>query len=43
MSFDEGKITFQEADRRYAKLRREQESGSLSNEEFDAELKQLMV
>jgi hypothetical protein len=43
MSFDEGKITFQEADRRYAKLRREQESGSLGDEEFDAELKQLMV
>jgi hypothetical protein len=43
MRFDEGKITFQEADRRYAKLRREQESGSLGDEEFDAELKQLMV
>jgi t-SNARE complex subunit (syntaxin) len=43
MRSEEGKTTFQEADRRYAELRREHESGSLGDEELDAELKQLMV
>lgn len=36
-------MDFQEADRRYAKITRRQETGGLTQEEFDEELKQLMV
>ena len=36
-------ITFQEADRRYAELKRQRESGILSDEEFGARLRGLMV
>lgn len=36
-------ITFQEADRRYAELKRQHEGGELSDEEFAARLRELMV
>jgi hypothetical protein len=36
-------MSFEEADRRYAELRRQRDSGALSAEEFDAQLKQLMI
>lgn len=36
-------MDFQEADRRYTEITRRQETGSLTREEFDEELKQLMV
>ena len=36
-------MDFQEADRRYAEITRRQETGGLTQEEFDEELKQLMV
>jgi hypothetical protein len=36
-------VDFQEADRRYAEITRRQETGVLTQEEFDEELKQLMV
>jgi hypothetical protein len=36
-------VDFQEADRRYAEITRRQETGGLTQEEFDEELKQLMV
>jgi hypothetical protein len=36
-------VDFQEADRRYTEITRRQEIGGLTQEEFDEELKQLMV
>ena len=36
-------MDFREADRRYAEITRRQETGILTQEEFDEELKQLMV
>lgn len=36
-------MDFQEADRRYTEITRRQQTGSLTWEEFDEELKQLMV
>jgi hypothetical protein len=36
-------VDFQEADRRYAEIKRRHETGSLTQEEFDEELKHLMV
>jgi hypothetical protein len=36
-------LSFQEADRRYVEIRRCYEAGDLTDEEFDEELKQLMV
>jgi hypothetical protein len=35
--------SFQEADRRYAELMRQRDAGSISDEEFDAQRRQLMV
>jgi hypothetical protein len=43
MDFREDKIGFQEADRRYAELKRQRDSGTISDEEFDAQRQQLMV
>lgn len=43
MDFREDKIDFQEADRRYAELKRRRDSGTISDEEFDAQRQQLMV
>jgi PASTA domain/Short C-terminal domain len=43
MDFREDKIGFQEADRRYAELKRRRDSGTISDEEFDAQRQQLMV
>jgi hypothetical protein len=36
-------VDFQEADHRYAEIKRRQETGGLTQEEFDEQLKQLMV
>jgi tetratricopeptide (TPR) repeat protein len=36
-------VDFQEADRRYAKIKRHQEAGGLTQEEFDRQLEALMV
>jgi hypothetical protein len=36
-------LSFQEADRRYAELTRQRDDGSISDEEFDAQRRQLMV
>lgn len=41
-SEDQG-VDFREVDRRYAELKQRQESGGLTQEEFDEQLKQLMV
>ncbi len=43
MDFRERKVNFQEAERRYAELMRQRDAGSISDEEFDAQRKQLMV
>ncbi len=43
MDFKEREINFEEADRRYAELKRQLDAGSISTEEFDAQRKQLMV
>ena len=43
MDFIEREIDFEEADRRYAELKRQLDAGSISTEEFDAQRKQLMV
>lgn len=43
MDFDERKIDFEEADRRYAELKHQLDTGSISTEEFDAQRRQLMV
>lgn len=39
---DQG-VDFQEAERRYAEIKQRHEAGTLTNEEFDEQLKQLMV
>jgi hypothetical protein len=36
-------VNFQEADRHYAELKRQHDEGTLSTEEFDAQLQQMMV
>ena len=36
-------VNFQEADRRYIELKRQLDAGTISTEEFDAQLRQLMV
>jgi hypothetical protein len=43
MDFREREIDFREADRRYAELKRQLDAGTISTEEFDAQLRQLMV
>ncbi len=43
MDFREREIDFQEADRRYAELKRQRDVGTISDEEFDARRRQLMV
>jgi beta-lactam-binding protein with PASTA domain len=43
MDFREREIDFEEADRRYAELKRQLDAGNISTEEFDAQRKQLMV
>src|SRR5919206_935078 len=43
MDFRGRKIDFREADRRYAELQRQLDAGTISTEEFDAQLRQLMV
>ena len=43
MVFRKHEIGFREADRRYAELKGQHEVGSISDEEFDAQLKQIMV
>ena len=43
MDFREREVDFREADRRYAELTRQRDAGSISDEEFDAQRKQLMV
>src|SRR5919199_169412 len=43
MDFKEREIDFREADRRYAELKRQLDAGTISTEEFDAQLRQLMV
>jgi hypothetical protein len=43
MVFRKHEIGFREADRRYAELKGQHEAGSISDEEFDAQLKQMMV
>jgi uncharacterized caspase-like protein len=37
------RLSFQESDRRYVEIKRRYEAGSLTDEEFDEQLKQLMV
>ena len=41
--FEDQGVDFREVDRRYAELKQRQESGGLTQEEFDEQLKQLMV
>src|SRR5215210_3567773 len=43
MDFRERGISFREADRRYAELKRQLDAGTISTEEFDAQRRQLMV
>jgi hypothetical protein len=43
MDFREHELDFREVDRRYAGLKRQLEAGTISDEEFDDQLKQLMV
>lgn len=43
MNFTVREMSFQEADRRYAELTREHDAGSISDQEFDAQRRQLMV
>jgi Short C-terminal domain len=43
MEHKERKIDFREADRRCAELKQQHEAGAISDEEFDAQRKQLMV
>jgi hypothetical protein len=40
---EDQQVDFQEADRRYAEIKRRHEAGSLTDEEFDEQLKELMV
>jgi hypothetical protein len=41
--FEDQGVDFQEADRRYAEIKRRHEAGTLTDEEFDEQLKELMV
>jgi hypothetical protein len=43
VEFKVREMGFQEADRRYAELTRQRDAGSISDEEFDAQRRQLMV
>ena len=43
MNFRVREVSFQEADRRYAELTQQHDEGSISDEEFDAQRRQLMV
>jgi hypothetical protein len=43
MDSTEREIDFREADRRYAELKRQRDAGSISDEEFDVQLQQLIV
>ncbi len=43
MDFRRREVNFQEADRRYAELKRQLDAGTISTEEFDAQRQQLMV
>ena len=43
MDFRVRELSFQEADRRYAELTRQRDDGSISDEEFDAQRRQLTV
>lgn len=43
MDFEERKIDFREADRRYAELNRQLDAGSISTEDFEAQRRLLMV
>ena len=43
MDFEERKINFQDADRRYAELKRQYDAGAISTEEFDTQLRKLRV
>ncbi|CAN5562862.1 hypothetical protein BH24ACT21_BH24ACT21_01740 [soil metagenome] len=43
MDFKEQELDFQEADRRYAELKQQRDTGSISNDEFDTQFQQLMV
>jgi hypothetical protein len=43
MDFREREVDFQEADRRYAELKRQLDTGTISTEEFDAQRRRLMV
>ena len=43
MDFRRREVDFREADRRYAELKRQHDAGIISDEEFDAQRKQLMV
>ena len=43
MDFSEREIDFREADRRYVELKRQFDSGSISEEEFDAQYQELTV
>jgi hypothetical protein len=40
---EDQEVDFREADRRYAEIKRRHEAGTLTDEEFDEQLKQLMV
>ena len=43
MDFDEPRTGFQEADRRYAELKRQRDAGEIDDARFDAELQRLAV
>lgn len=43
MEFREREIDFREADRRYHEIKRQLDTGNISTEEFDAQLRRLMV
>ena len=43
MNFKVRELSFQEADRRYGELTQQRDEGSISDEEFDAQRRQLMV
>src|SRR3712207_5999438 len=43
MDFEARAATFQEADRRYAELKRRHDAGEVSDEEFDEQRRRLMV
>jgi len=43
VNFGERGTPFKEAERRYTELERQHEAGSISDEEFDGQLKELMV